>query len=561
MILKLLMEKIMTKRENNKNDFIKVLKSTIREICSDYDQENFANKIENYVSGNCKKLIINPNDVNFDNFDGDKIRNGYAFFKMKNASFDDVCNEISKLDFTNSYYIIITVDDMKVKKEIESQIKNLYKYVKTQTTKKSERGKINASQIYVNFLNENANKKYYIRITKRVDSIFNEETEFAEGYVFTAKLFDIVELYNSIGDSLFDYNVRYKIKNELNVDGEIRKTLSENPEMFWFYNNGITIIINDKNFSVNNPRKVSLNKTDKNIISVINGAQTISAASDYFSNASNSRDAAEKAHVILRIININSSIDGNSGESSIINQISIALNRQKSISEEDISFTFDFVDDLNKISWEIDNDNRTFELAKRGAFLFEYKNYSLKTFAKIVKCYLGQKPGTARNQSNKLIKSKYDDKNQTYTFADEEIYKKIETADDFFKYYSPVNFADSLFGLFSSASKQYKKEKNDDNLMSDLYNYASHYFVAKTIYTLNNYNNADFSNFNYSLENISKENQNEIVNKFITEFAFKINDTHVDSNEFKKDILYNEKIKKKSEMPEFESFLEKIFIS
>lgn len=422
----------MTKRESKKNDLVKILKSVIREISPNYDQQIFTEKIENYVSGYCNTLIIEPNEANFVDFDGDIISNGYAFFYLKNTNFDEVCKNISELDFTNPYYIIITVDNMKIKNEIESNISNLYKKIKETKSTKSEKGKINASKIYVTFYNENANKNYYIRITKKADSIFNEETDFAEGYVFTAKLFDIVEIYNSIGDSIFDYNVRYKIKDELNVDGEITRTLSEAPEMFWFYNNGITVIINDKDFSISNPRKLLLKKTNENIISVINGAQTISVAANYFSKVKETDDAIKKANVILRIINVKDNLLANIKEKKDkINMISIALNRQKSIGEEDITFTFDFVDDINKVAWEIDDDIRAFELIKRGSPVYGNNYYLLKDFAKIVKCYLGQNPGPSRNQTLKLIKSKYDNGNQIYTFADEDIFKKIETSKDF----------------------------------------------------------------------------------------------------------------------------------
>lgn len=124
-----------------------------------------------------------------------------------------------------------------------------------------------------------------------------------------------------------------------------------------------------------------------------------------------------------------------------------------------------------------------------------------------------------------------------------------------------MNFANSLFKLFSDISQYENKRSNVSDLKSDLYNYASHYFVAKTIYTLNNYDNSDFSNFNYSIDNLSKDDQHRLVNEFVMEFASKIDDEHVDSNEFKKDILYNEKIKQKGKMPEYESFLTNIFTS
>ena len=48
-----------------------------------------------------------------------------------------------------------------------------------------------------------------------------------EGYVFTAALFDIVEIYNKLGSELFNFNVRCSIKDELEVDKKLQELVQD----------------------------------------------------------------------------------------------------------------------------------------------------------------------------------------------------------------------------------------------------------------------------------------------------------------------------------------------
>lgn len=85
-----------------------------------------------------------------------------------------------------------------------------------------------------------------------------------------------------MGDELFKENVRERIDDVLGVDAEIHKTLSEKPEAFWFLNNGITILADSKNVEQRKEYKLIIKLNDGRNVSVINGAQTISAAAMYY---------------------------------------------------------------------------------------------------------------------------------------------------------------------------------------------------------------------------------------------------------------------------------------
>ena len=101
--------------------------------------------------------------------------------------------------------------------------------------------------------------------------------------VYVAKLFDIVALYNHIGTELFARNVRYHIADALNVESEIQETLEAYPEDFFNSNNGVAIQLKKReDLDTRDEYAVQLNYSQRGELSIINGAQTISAAADFF---------------------------------------------------------------------------------------------------------------------------------------------------------------------------------------------------------------------------------------------------------------------------------------
>ena len=57
--------------------------------------------------------------------------------------------------------------------------------------------------------------------------------------------------------------------------------MKKSPDLFWYRNNGITILVKADKFELNHPNKIVLGMNDKESFSVINGAQTISASSKF----------------------------------------------------------------------------------------------------------------------------------------------------------------------------------------------------------------------------------------------------------------------------------------
>lgn len=133
---------------------------------------------------------------------------------------------------------------------------------------------------------------------------------------------EVSSWWEEFGDKSFERNIR-KFLGETDVNGEIEKTLHETPDLFWYFNNGITIVA-DK------ITKNSVGGTSRDMgcfelrgFSVINGAQTISGIGKYkYKNPESNK--LENVKVYVRIIEI-------SENDKLAKSITRANNRQNRI--------------------------------------------------------------------------------------------------------------------------------------------------------------------------------------------------------------------------------------
>lgn len=231
-------------------------------------------------------------------------------------------------------------------------------------------------------------KKYTVRIVSRIQALYDEIevpksrkiSERVNGYVYSAYLKDIVNIYDEMGDELFKKNVRLRVKKDsIGVGKEIKDTLRDNPNQFWFFNNGITIVSN-KAIDLAKSDCILLEKKGDVTFSVVNGAQTIAAAHEFLkcdSEKAENIKNAEDALVLLRIVSVEER-DANNEEAdcnteSMSEKISKALNRQKPIEAEDLAYYSPFVKSVNKLYKEVlgskeesEVDNRYFCVIRRG---------------------------------------------------------------------------------------------------------------------------------------------------------------------------------------------------
>ncbi|MBW5853080.1 AIPR family protein [Yersinia enterocolitica] len=132
----------------------------------------------------------------------------------------------------------------------------------------------------------------------------------------------IMDWWKGYGQRLFTKNIR-NILGSTDVNDEIRKTALNDPEMFWFYNNGITLLVDEVEQSRRNvstgPERGTFTFKD---VSVINGAQTVSSIG---SLSTIPPEKLSKVKVLARFIKVND--DENNKVSNLITRANNLQNR------------------------------------------------------------------------------------------------------------------------------------------------------------------------------------------------------------------------------------------
>lgn len=136
---------------------------------------------------------------------------------------------------------------------------------------------------------------------------------------------EVAAWYARFGDRLFAPNIR-SFLGDTDVNQRIQKTLEDNPQLFWYFNNGITATCDslDKkpggglefgNFTFHNLR-------------IVNGAQTVGAIHSSFQDKSDQMNA-ETAKVLVKVISLEQA------DEKLGNEITINTNTQNRVSARD----------------------------------------------------------------------------------------------------------------------------------------------------------------------------------------------------------------------------------
>ncbi len=107
---------------------------------------------------------------------------------------------------------------------------------------------------------------------------------------------EISKWYKEHGNKLFAGNIRHFVGLNSDVNAEISKTLIDNPEAFWYYNNGITILTQEISRRPG-PVDKSTGMFDCKRVTVVNGAQTVGTIGR--SNLADNCPAVVQARIIL----------------------------------------------------------------------------------------------------------------------------------------------------------------------------------------------------------------------------------------------------------------------
>lgn len=135
----------------------------------------------------------------------------------------------------------------------------------------------------------------------------------------------IGEWWGEYGDRLFARNLR-SLLGDTEVNTEMRKTLVESPDNFWFFNNGITVIADKITKTMAGGGGTDFGTFHCDNISVVNGAQTVSTIGRF---ASIEQDAVANAYVPLRVISLEKA------DSQLAFAITKTNNRQNRIDNRD----------------------------------------------------------------------------------------------------------------------------------------------------------------------------------------------------------------------------------
>jgi AIPR protein. len=429
-----------------------------------------------------------------------------------------------------------------------------------------------------------------IKINDRIRSL-EQKCEFGKysltGYVFTAEIDSLIDLYDKFGDELFAKNVRVGgVTDSVGVEDDIKRTYRDSPEEFWFLNNGISLLLvteDDLNLDVYDRVKIPIDTLKD--ISIINGAQSISAVSE--AKYSNTITDQKTPYVLLRIYHyIDSEVSADNNEEQdkrnlekFSEKVTLSLNKQKPIKRTDLAYVTDFTSNLNEISHVLMLDDKN----KKFAFNFVRNGeleslilcqYYIGKFAKVVKAYLAQSPGVARNTSyNSLLKTDnagdgtiHLDRKEVFLegFQESNVEDVDSLTDEFLKSYSPVNFAMKLAD-YLDGNKKYKKiidtlnskyDKQFDAELSSFSKYGNLVMLAAIIHLINDFK-ADFTDWKYSdiawgstaegneltedelTEAELEKKVKKVLEAFIATCSERTDRNFIDSNEWKNDDIFN----------------------
>lgn len=139
----------------------------------------------------------------------------------------------------------------------------------------------------------------------------------------------LAQWWQKYSDYILEKNIRGGLGLNPDVNTSIKYTLINNPEMFWYYNNGITILVDTYTASMRNAssRRESGRFNFVNA-SIINGAQTVTIIGNAFLNGDVGIEHLENVKVNVRFIKVDPSIDDNKDVSL---NVTIANNSQNKV--------------------------------------------------------------------------------------------------------------------------------------------------------------------------------------------------------------------------------------
>lgn len=191
-------------------------------------------------------------------------------------------------------------------------------------------------------------------------------TEPYKAYYGMASASEIVQWWKNYNVRLFEKNIR-QVLGSTDVNDEMGKTLQSRPELFWYFNNGITIIAEIITKSAVGGGTRDLGSFKLTNIAIVNGAQTVSTIGKYgVANASTAN--LDNVKVGVRIIQLSDSPEYFDKEITKFN------NRQNRIENRD--FVSQDPEQL-RIKTELMIDGIDYNIMRSETFQYSEKSFEL----------------------------------------------------------------------------------------------------------------------------------------------------------------------------------------
>lgn len=337
---------------------------------------------------------------------------------------------------------------------------------------------------------------------------------------------------------LFGYNLRdslnYKTKETASC-AAMRETIENDPEKFWFYNNGITIIADDYS--------ISEKSSDNNILelkrfSIVNGAQTTSSLGRIYDEAKNTRNEKilnniSKVNVLTRVLKVK----GNE----LKQAIAVSNNTQNPITSRDMVTNNKEQNDLYKRLLE--NEPKIYMEIRRGRHApvemdktFKHRFTKNEILAQLAFAGFYKEPYNAKDKKSLLFARDFSQKD----FLINEFYARIFDESDkgilFQKSNKEIDellFVQQIYQDCRKYAKNYLQDllenASTDNAKTiyngyiDIVTICLYYFVA-TYYKFLEQFGSDFANKSYDYEsyyNTKSQYRKQLIEKFTDLFLLK----------------------------------------
>lgn len=185
---------------------------------------------------------------------------------------------------------------------------------------------------------------------------------------------DIGELWKKYGSRLFSANIR-NLLSKSEINDSMLNTLKTASRLFWYYNNGITMICDQFEKKKIGGANRKTGYFDVKNISIVNGAQTTGTIGAYYLTLpeSTAEQALEDAFVQVRIIQTKDS-SGNEVEDELSKSITINNNMQNKIIARDFASQTEL---QKRLKTELELEGITYHISRGDNEVSDANNFSI----------------------------------------------------------------------------------------------------------------------------------------------------------------------------------------